>query len=229
MAGDLTHTYDAFLSHDPADAAWVETWLLPRFQSAGLAIATAMDFDVGVPRLVNIERLTDASRHTLLVLSPAWLNSDWRQFEALLAQTADPAGILARTIPLLQQPCTLPRRIAMLEYADFTGSADRWESQLQRVIKAMGTAARPTLVVAPAISPAAVPAARQADIDRQQERLDIERDRLADLLLQEAKLGSAWAPPGVTGGIREARTAIKRIKITLSGWGVIVADHPDDV
>src|SRR4051794_26898318 len=126
MAGDQIQPYDAFLSYDPADAAWVETWLLPRLQNAGLAIATALDFDLGVSRPINVERLTATSRHILLVLSPPWLNSDWRQFEALLAQADDPAGMLAHTIPLLRQPCTPPRRIALLEAADFTGPAERW-------------------------------------------------------------------------------------------------------
>jgi hypothetical protein len=216
--------YDAFVSHDPADAGWVDTWLLPRLQSAGLAIATAIDFELGVPRLVNIERFIDASRHTLLVLSPAWLDSDWRQFEALLAQTADPAGMLSRTIPILHQPCQLPRRIALLESADFTGSIDRWESQFQRVLKALGSTDRPS---SDATLPA--PATSHVDIDRQLVRLQAERERLADLLIQEAKLGSAWTPPSVTGGIREARINIKRIKQTLSDWRAAVADHPDDV
>src|SRR6187401_219897 len=172
-------TYDAFLSYDPADAGWVESWLLPRLQSAGLAISTAMDFELGVPRLVNIERLIDASRHTLLVLSPAWLENDWRQLDALLTQTADPAGMLARTVPLLHQPCAPPRRIAMLEYADFSTAADRWDAQLQRVLRAMGAADLPGLSVEP--DP------RQANIDRQQERLTVQRAYLADLLQQSKR------------------------------------------
>src|SRR5690242_7360401 len=68
----------------------------------------------------------------------------------------------------------------------------------------------------------------QEEIDRQQERLAAERARLADLLLQEAKLGSAHAPPGVSGGIREARAAIQRIKAWLRAQGITIADAPDD-
>jgi len=81
---------------------------------------------------------------------------------------------------------------------------------------------------APAPAPIVAPTASQHDIERQQERLAAERGRLADLLLQEAKLGSAWAPPGVAGGIREARAAIRHIKQTLRDLGAAVVDQPDD-
>lgn len=223
--------YDAFVSAALADAPWVESWLLPRLESAGLRIATADDFTIGVSRLVNIERMTDASRHTLCVITPAWLNSDWQQFEALLTQSADPAGMAARLLPLLRENCALPRRLAHLEPANFTGPAERWESQLRRVIKALG-ATPPPAATPPASLPAApqqvAPAASADDIGGQQERLRSERARLGDLLLQEAKFGSAWAPPSVPGGIRETRASIARIKQTLRGWGVFVADHPDD-
>ena len=57
----------------------------------------------------------------------------------------------------------------------------------------------------------------------------VERARLGDLLIQQAKLGSAWAPPAVSGGIREAREAIQRIKQILGDHGVTVAEHPDDI
>jgi len=69
---------------------------------------------------------------------------------------------------------------------------------------------------------------RQENIEQQQERLRTERATLANLLMQQAKLGSAYAPPGVLGSIGEARAAIRHIKKTLDNWGVAVEDHPDD-
>jgi len=69
---------------------------------------------------------------------------------------------------------------------------------------------------------------RQEDIEQQQERLRTERATLADLLIQQARLGSAYAPPSVLGSIREARADICRIKATLRSWDVDLADHPDD-
>jgi len=50
------------------------------------------DFLIGLPRLVNIERAVDASRHTLIVLTPNWISGEWNEFESLLAGSADPGG-----------------------------------------------------------------------------------------------------------------------------------------
>jgi hypothetical protein len=69
---------------------------------------------------------------------------------------------------------------------------------------------------------------RRTEIDNQFERLRAERQRLQTLLLQLAQLGSAWAPPGVHGGIDNARREIRRIKATIQGWGVEADNHPDD-
>ena len=69
----------------------------------------------------------------------------------------------------------------------------------------------------------------QEQIDDQHDLLASHRRTLAIYLKQQAQLGSAYAPPGVANGIREARQAIKRVKATLRGWGQAVDDHPDDV
>jgi hypothetical protein len=129
--------YDVFISYSHADATWVWDWLRPRLEAAGLHVCLdRRDFDIGVPSLVNMERAVDHSRHTLLVLTPAWVDSEWTAFEELLTQTADPAARRRRLIPLLLQPCQPPRRIAMLTYADFTQQA-AWDTGLQRVIAAV--------------------------------------------------------------------------------------------
>jgi hypothetical protein len=130
-------SYDVFISYSHADATWVWDWLRPRLEAAGLRVCLdRRDFDVGVPSLENMERAVDHSRHTLLVLTPAWVASEWTAFEELLTQTEDPAARRRRLLPLLLQPCQPPRRIAMLTYADFIQQGT-WEAQLQRVIAAV--------------------------------------------------------------------------------------------
>jgi TIR domain/NACHT domain len=129
--------YDVFISYSHADATWVWDWLRPHLEAAGLHVCLdRRDFDVGVPSLVNMERAVDHSRHTLLVLTPAWVASEWTAFEELLTQTADPAGRRRRLLPLLLQPCQPPRHIAMLTYADFTRRGV-WDTEIQRVIAAV--------------------------------------------------------------------------------------------
>ena len=130
-------SYDAFISYSHHDESWVWSWLAPRLKESGLAVCTDREsFDVGVPSLVNMERAVAASRHTLLVLSPAWVASEWTAYEALLAQQKDPAGLLQRTLPLLREPCEPPDRIAMLTYADLTGRKDM-EAELAKVVDAV--------------------------------------------------------------------------------------------
>ena len=79
---------------------------------------------------------------------------------------------------------------------------------------------------APGERPAGV---TQEQIDDQYDLLRSHRGTLAIYLKQQAQLGSAYAPPGVANGIREARAAIRRVKATLREWGQAVDDHPDDV
>jgi len=129
--------YDVFISYSHADKEWVRRWLLPCLEDAGLRVCIDFrDFDIGVPSLVNMERAVENSHRTLLVLTPAWVESEWTDFEVLLTQTTDPAGRRRRLLPILLQPCQPLRRIAMLTRADFT-QPDNWDTQLQRVVAAV--------------------------------------------------------------------------------------------
>jgi hypothetical protein len=65
-------------------------------------------------------------------------------------------------------------------------------------------------------------------IDDQVELLRVHRQTLANLLKQEAQLSSAYAPPGIGHGIREARASIRHIKQSLRTRGIRIEDHPND-
>ena len=116
---------------------WVFEWLIPRLSNVGLNVATERDFGVGTPELVNVDQIVDASRHVLLVLTPAWVRDGWANFGALLAQHGDPAGQRPRVLPVLLAPCELPARIRILTRADFTGSEDV-EMEFARLLRALG-------------------------------------------------------------------------------------------
>jgi hypothetical protein len=140
MSEQAEYTYDVLISYSHKDRAWVWDELLPRLEGAGLRVCIDdRDFEIGVPSLVNMERAVDSSRHTLIVLTPAWVESQWTEFESLLAGTADPAGRRRKLFPLMPRSCKLPSRIAMLTYADFTQPHDhavqfsRLLSQLQHI------------------------------------------------------------------------------------------------
>ncbi|MCB0186438.1 MAG: toll/interleukin-1 receptor domain-containing protein, partial [Caldilineaceae bacterium] len=142
MAQPSNVPYDVFISHAEADGAWVMQTLLPTLEAAGLQVCLpARDFEPGLPKLVNTEQAVDRSRHTLVILTPSWLDSASQDFESLLVQTSDPAGRQRKLIPLLLEPCTLPPHIAFLTHADFTDSSHH-EAQLKRLLHALGRRAR---------------------------------------------------------------------------------------
>jgi hypothetical protein len=128
------YEYDIFISYSHRDGAWVTTELLPRLEGAGLRVCIdERDFKIGTPSLVNMENAVDHSRHTLIVLTPAWVESAWTEFESLLIGVADPAGRRRRMLPVMLERCTPPARIAILTYADFTNAGDR-SHQFDRLI-----------------------------------------------------------------------------------------------
>ncbi len=117
---DSTYRYDVFISYSTQDEAWVRGELLQTLEKAGLRVCIDFrDFRRGAPTISEIERLMDASRRTLVVLTPNYIQSEWTKFETLLLQTFDPANTARRLIPLFKEPCEIPRRIQILTYIDF--------------------------------------------------------------------------------------------------------------
>ena len=153
--------YDVFISYSHADSDWVFEWLVPRLNDAGLKVCTDREsFALGVPALINMENAVATSRHTLLVLTPAYLASEWTMYEQILTQTQDPIGLRQRTIPVLRQPCDLPMRIAMLTCADLTGKRDE-EAEFAKIVRVIGGTPRPPQADRPKTPPPAPPSPAQ--------------------------------------------------------------------
>jgi hypothetical protein len=130
-------TFDVFISYSHLDVDWVKSYLLPRLESAGLrACIDFRDFEIGTPSIVNMENAVQRSARTLLVLTPNWLQSEWSNFESLLIQTKDPVGTRRRLLPLMREKCTLPDRLGIFTYADFTDPAN-WDAELARLINSI--------------------------------------------------------------------------------------------
>lgn len=132
-----TKDYDIFISYSHQNARWVLDWLLPRLEQRGIyPYVDVHDFEVGVPLVDNIERALERTHKTLLVLTPAYLQSEWAGFESVLSQTQDPAALRRRTLPLMLEKCVLPKRLSMLVYANFTDEAKQ-EAELERLLAAV--------------------------------------------------------------------------------------------
>ncbi|MGH7494308.1 MAG: toll/interleukin-1 receptor domain-containing protein [bacterium] len=131
------YKYDLFISYSHRNKDWVQAWLLPELEGAGIKVCIDFrDFQPGVPMLHEMERAVIQSRKTLIVLTPDYLKSQPAAFETILVQATDPAAQYRRLIPLLLEPCELPLRIRQLAYIDFTASSEA-ALQLQRLIEAI--------------------------------------------------------------------------------------------
>ena len=84
------YKYDVYLSYSEKepDATWVWETLLPQFEQADLKVAVSDDVaELGVARVVNVERGMKQARRTLAVISPAFMQNNMAQFESVLGQT----------------------------------------------------------------------------------------------------------------------------------------------
>jgi len=117
--------YDVFVSYSSKDKEWVRKELLPAIEKAGYkACIDFRDFEPGAPSLNEMERAVIQSKKTVLVLSPAYVQSEWAEVENLMVQTLSPANRQRRLIPLLREKCSLPLRLGSLTYINFVDSED---------------------------------------------------------------------------------------------------------
>lgn len=131
--------YDVFISYSHSDSDWVNGELLRRLEAAGLKVSIDYrDFEIGTPSDVNMERAVDTSRHTLLVLTPRFVASEWTEFETLLAGRSDPAGRRRKVFPLMLERCEVPRRIELLTCANFVDPSKREEEFLRLIDQLRG-------------------------------------------------------------------------------------------
>ena len=126
--------YDIFVSYSHADEVFVTDWLVPYLEAKGYDICLdSRDFEIGTPSLVNMERAAERSRHTILVLSPAWVSSEWTTFESFLVGTSDPAGVRRKLLPIMLETCDLPSRLSIFTFADLR-DVDLRERELLRLV-----------------------------------------------------------------------------------------------
>ncbi|MCP4141946.1 MAG: toll/interleukin-1 receptor domain-containing protein [Chloroflexi bacterium] len=138
------YKYDVFISYSHADEDWVVNTLLPTIEDAGIkACIDFRDFVPGKPSRANMRDAVKESAYTLLVMTPAWMASEWTAFEGLLSFLHDPAGSKQRTVPLLKEECEIPEDIQIFTYIDFTRE-DREEIAWSQLFTALGKPKAPT-------------------------------------------------------------------------------------
>lgn len=119
MAEPAHYRYDAYISVSDADQDWLDDWLRPRLQAAGLKLRLSYEGTGGAFIPTDIEEGIQESAHIILVLTPEWVESGWRTLESVLAALEDPAAQRRKVIPLLLKDCEIPKHVIFRVPRDF--------------------------------------------------------------------------------------------------------------
>ncbi len=127
--------YDVFLSYrqqDP-DKTWVRKTLYPRLKAEGFKVCLdVIDFRLGEPVLTEMERGVVESRYTTAVLTPAYLSSNYTDFENVIAQHLGLEQSQRRFLGILRERCRPRLGIRALCYLDMTDD-DEFEMGIARL------------------------------------------------------------------------------------------------
>jgi tetratricopeptide (TPR) repeat protein len=130
--------YDVFISYSHKDEEWVVDTLLSALEDAGWKVCIDFrDFVPGKPSRHNMRDAVKQSAYTVLVMTPAWVASEWTSFESLLSFLHDPAGKRQRTVPMMIEQCDIPEDIQIFTYVDFLRK-DRADIAWKQLFAALG-------------------------------------------------------------------------------------------
>jgi hypothetical protein len=131
---EAEYSYYVFISYSRADQEWVRSELLPRLKKTRISYIDQLNFELGRPKLDEIERAIRESRRSLLILTPSYLEDTWRQFDSILAGSYGLDVGEWRAIPAIKDKCDLPARLRALVRVDLS-AAD--ENEWQRLVRAL--------------------------------------------------------------------------------------------
>ena len=133
--------YDIFLSYSSHDSEWAVRLYrrLRRFRVAGRPLRiffapAALTVGRSIPHALS-EALENC-QHLVVIMSPAWLSSEWCRLEQEVATWRDPAATRRVVVPLLLETCSLPTVLQRLQYIDFRDQS-RFEASLRELVRAL--------------------------------------------------------------------------------------------
>lgn len=128
--------YDVFLSYrhsDRADRQFVLDVVVPLLERLGLRVCLEhRDFQLGSPRIREIERAITKSRYTVGVFTPSYVEGPFEELQMELARYQAAEDKSPRFIPLRRRDCALALGVRMTELLDVSDDADA-ERALQRL------------------------------------------------------------------------------------------------
>ncbi|MGD1906769.1 MAG: toll/interleukin-1 receptor domain-containing protein [Leptolyngbyaceae cyanobacterium] len=134
-------TKDFFVSYNSADKTWAEwiAWILEE-QNYSVVIQ-AWDFRPGGNFILDMQRATEESDRTIMVLSEAYLKASYTQPEWAAAFKQDPESTARKVIPIRVGDCKPQGMLAPLVYVDLVGQDEATAKQL--VLAALQERAKP--------------------------------------------------------------------------------------
>lgn len=123
--------YSAFVSYSDKDRSWVLQHLLPRLEawSDVNVCLHERDFKVGMSIMDNITYSMERSRNLVLVLSQAFVMSQWCQFELHLAQHRFIESRRDRLVLVLFEPIPAYKKPKTLRYLMRTNTYLEWPGE----------------------------------------------------------------------------------------------------
>ncbi|MET0163857.1 MAG: toll/interleukin-1 receptor domain-containing protein [Vicinamibacterales bacterium] len=214
MGSTTTHLrngYDAFLSHNHRDKAWVRTLAdrLANVDFRGRPLRPWLDERVLDPgelgQKAELTSALDRSRTLVLVLSPASVASKWVEFEVEYFLRDRP---LTEVIPLLNAPCNIPKILDGAEPLDFTDAA-AFETTFATLVARLCPPAPVDTGHIDALVDQAWDAALAADPGGLDAEPSAPRDAILEVLLRFPIDGAETEGLAVTGFLRAARLLLR--------------------
>jgi tetratricopeptide (TPR) repeat protein len=137
---------DFFISYTAADRAWAE-WLAWELDAAGYTtVLQAWDMPAGTAFVHAMDQAIQTTRHTILVLSAAYLRSEMAEAEWRPAFKTDPSGTQRRLLPVRVEDCEPKGLLADRVWIDLVGideatARGRLREEIARALRGPG---RPT-------------------------------------------------------------------------------------
>jgi hypothetical protein len=121
---------DFFISYSHTDREWVSDKLLSRLETLGFTyLIDYRDFRLGAFSAQEMERSILEAKHTLVILSNSYVESEWCTFEVVMLRTLDPAARQRILLPVLREKCSLPLGLRILNYRDLSSdSEEQWKA-----------------------------------------------------------------------------------------------------
>jgi len=115
------------------DAKWVRKTLIPYLESQGLKVYVDFRFPLGHYFINCMEEAIQQSRYTVLVLSPAYLESTYTEFQNIAAQQLNLEQKQPHLIPLMREECQPRLGLRTLFFLDMMDEDD-FEVNVKRLI-----------------------------------------------------------------------------------------------